>query len=186
MSKFKVGDKVRIRKDLNITVYYGVRIVQDMLPYKGEVATVTYVNSSPVLPDIYELDIDNGHWSWSEDTLEKLDFTKADLKPGYLVKTKQYDLYMVMPSQNGLAFVNESGWLNASDLKENLSDNADEDYDIIEVYGYSKYEYKALEINTATRDVLWKREENKKEMTITEIEKELGYPIKIIKESEEN
>lgn len=183
MGKFKVGDTVKIKENLTACkCYRDVFFTPGMEAHMGKVAKIVQITSS----GNYNLDIDNYRWAWSEDMLEKADFTKADLKPGYLVKTKQYDLYMVMPSQNGLAFVNESGWLNASDLKENLSDNADEDYDIIEVYGYSKYEYKALEINTATRDVLWKREENKKEMTITEIEKELGYPIKIIKESEEN
>lgn len=186
MSKFKVGDKVRIRKDLNISVYYGVHIVQGMLPYKGEVATVTYVNSSPVLPDIYELDIDNGHWSWSENTLEKLDFTKEDLKPGYLVRLKDGHLYMAMLSQNGLALNDRIGWVSTQNLDENLCDLSDDNFSIVEVYGYSKYEYKVLDLDTSTRELLWKREEGKKEMTISEIEKELGYSIKIIKESEEN
>lgn len=58
--------------------------------------------------------------------------------------------------------------------------------DIMEVYGHSRYASSTLEFNTDDRELLWKREEDKKEMTLAEIENELGYSIKIIKESEEN
>lgn len=186
MSKFKVGDKVRIRKDLSTFIKYEVRVIPDMLPYKGEVATVTHIRTSPVSPDIYELDIDNGLWVWSEDTLEKLEFTKEALKPGYLVRLKDGHLYMAMLSQNGLALNDRIGWVSTQNLDENLCDLSDDNFSIVEVYGYSKYEYKVLDLDTSTRELLWKREEGKKEMTISEIEKELGYSIKIIKESEGN
>ena len=51
--------------------------------------------------------------------------------------------------------------------------------DIIKVYGYTEYAYDSFRIRTEDRPLLWQREE-RKEMTLAEIEAELGYKIKIV------
>jgi len=123
-------------------------------------------------------------------------FTKKDLKIGYLVRHRNGTLKMVMPIQSGspekclLVLVSSTGlWSELNAYSEDLISKCASSkgtLDVLEVYGYSEYSTTALEFNTSHRHLLWKREEPKKEMTIADIEKELGYSIKIIKESEEN
>lgn len=107
---------------------------------------------------------------------------KSDLKAGYLVRYRNGCLRMVMPTNNQLVFVNEDGvWAGTNDYDEQLKCRVGKEYDIIEVWGFSEFPTTSFIIETTDRKLLSK--ENEKEMTISEIEKELGYPIKIIKEN---
>ena len=117
----------------------------------------------------------------------KKKFTKDDLKVGYVVKTREYRLYMVMPDENDNLVIIREGHTGEPvsnyrrDFIHNLSDRFDcvRGMDIAEVYGRHKFRYHGLDISTENRPLLWKREEPK-EMTIEEIEKALGYPVKIV------
>lgn len=65
MSKFKIGDKVRIRKDLNEYNFYD--IIPEMLKYAGKESVIIYVNvasSSYKLADI--------PYVWYNDSLEPI------------------------------------------------------------------------------------------------------------------
>lgn len=109
---------------------------------------------------------------------------KSDLKAGYLVRYRNEDLRMVIPveTRHRFAFVGEYGdWMGYEDYDESLICNRCKEFDIVEVYGLSEYIPSALTTKTDTRKLLWQRN-NKKEMTISEIEKELGYTIKIVKD----
>ena len=66
--KYKVGDRVRIRKDLVAGKYYGGTETNgrgEMNKYFGKVARITKKG----LED-YRIDIDNGAWFWSDEMLE--------------------------------------------------------------------------------------------------------------------
>ena len=63
--KFKVGDKVKIREDLELKTYNCVAFVQDMREYRGKEAKVTTVYGC-----FYSLDIDNHRFAWSGEMLE--------------------------------------------------------------------------------------------------------------------
>lgn len=68
--KYKVGDKVKIRKDLIDEENYGsVNFVEPMEEYKGQTAeiTMTYDDGK----DGYLIDIDGGVWYWSAEMFEK-------------------------------------------------------------------------------------------------------------------
>lgn len=114
-------------------------------------------------------------------------FTKDDLKVGYVVKTRACGMYMIMPANDdSLIMVREdrrgepvNNYL--PNLTHNLSSRFDcvQTLDIMEVYGHPALKYHALEISTEYRPLLWKREEPK-EMTLEEVEKILGYSIKIV------
>lgn len=66
--RFKVGDKVRIREDLEVERSYGNSdVVPSMSKYFAKTATVEYVEGSH---EIYELDIDGGCWAWTDEMLE--------------------------------------------------------------------------------------------------------------------
>jgi hypothetical protein len=69
-TKFKVGDKVRIKKDLVVDeVYSDCCFVEYMAKFKGEIATIIKRYSD----DCYLIDIDKEGWLWAPEMLEKID-----------------------------------------------------------------------------------------------------------------
>lgn len=84
--EFKVGDKVKIRKDFSKTKSYKITPVLDMEKYKGKIAEIQRISTR----GNYNLDIDNMEWYWSDDMLEPYEtkesnFNKLDLKNGDIV-----------------------------------------------------------------------------------------------------
>lgn len=66
MGKFKVGDKVRIKKNLKDFEFYGEDFyIREMDKYKGKIATVDKLYNKK-----YRLDIDNHEWCWTDEMLE--------------------------------------------------------------------------------------------------------------------
>jgi hypothetical protein len=64
--KYQVGDKVKIREDLIVDNDYGsYGFVEAMEQYKGKTATIT-----GVFMNRYDIDIDDGYWSWTDEMLE--------------------------------------------------------------------------------------------------------------------
>lgn len=88
MEKFKVGDKVRIKEDLEVDCRYnnGCLFVQEMEKYKGNNAVIknghipAYLNGNKKIKNAnkyrYALDIDNGKFYWSSSMLEKVEDKK--------------------------------------------------------------------------------------------------------------
>lgn len=119
--------------------------------------------------------------------MENKNFTKADLKVGYVVKFRRGDLRMIMPGSSGRLLAIASDGTNGDidsygdDLLHQYGCRAADfkGLDIMEVYGFSHWDHTAYYISTENRERLWKREEAKK-MTVEEIEKELGYKIEIV------
>lgn len=108
--KYKVGDRVRIREDLQPNVEYeGYYFVPDMGDFKGEIATVI-----KVCGDGYRINEDGGDWKWTDKMFEPVEFTKKDLKPGD-----------ILTYRNGTrAHVEENGCIfNFGENCEYLSDN---------------------------------------------------------------
>lgn len=86
MSKFKVGDKVRIKEDLKVGCEYndGCYFDSEMEKYKGKIAVVKsyriplHLNGNVKNANNYryKLDIDGGDWYWSSSMLEKVEDKK--------------------------------------------------------------------------------------------------------------
>lgn len=88
MNKFKIGDKVRIKKDLEVGFKYNNVCLfnSKMEKYKGKVAVIksyhiaSYFNGNVEIKDAnnyrYRLNIDNGEWDWSLSMLEKVENKK--------------------------------------------------------------------------------------------------------------
>lgn len=116
----------------------------------------------------------------------KQEFTKADLKAGYLVKDRQGDIKMVMPTQDSMIVVYKDGasWGDMNYINDDLTykDSRHNEFDIMKVYGFSKYGIEVLGFKIGNRPLLWERKEPKK-MTVAEIEKALGYEVEIVSES---
>jgi hypothetical protein len=68
--KYKVGDKVRIREDLEVGKgYNNCTFIRDMKKYKGEIATITYCYDD----GSYDIDLDEGAWFWTDDMFKDID-----------------------------------------------------------------------------------------------------------------
>ena len=68
--EYKVGDKVRVRKDLEADSYYGEDLfTTDMKKYLGKTMTI----SSIVENCEYMLKEDTGHWHWTDEMLEDVE-----------------------------------------------------------------------------------------------------------------
>lgn len=165
--KFKVGDKVRVVK--RATASWS----KTKDNYIGKVFTIDMVAERDDYP--YSLSA-TGYW-WCDEELELAQFTKSDLKDG-----------MVVEYCNGQRRVVLNNRVMASDISrsldnhnEDLIDKYNDDYTIDKVYHSS-----AHTLNEYFKDncltLIWERpkEEPVKEMTVEEIEKELGYKVKII------
>ena len=64
--KYKVGDKVKIRADLEVGEEYDeATIVDRMGRYFGKTTTIRHVYEN-----CYTLDVDNGDWIWTDGMLE--------------------------------------------------------------------------------------------------------------------
>ena len=117
-------------------------------------------------------------------------FKKEDIKPGYLLEIEKNDgmkyLAIVTYGNTGgeaqLCYSSEYAWAPISDLSDDLYNSLLRSSKITKVYGYAPNCY-AYKIDAYQRPLLWERKEPK-EMTVAEIEKLLGYPVKIVNEKE--
>lgn len=112
-------------------------------------------------------------------------FTIDDIKPGYLVVTRNGDEFIVTegeysPGKTSLIMVDETGWyivLNDNYINTHLSICSE--YAIEKIYGLSSVFGDALKFSIKNRRLLWENPKVKK-MTKEDIEKALGYPIEIV------
>lgn len=81
--KYNVGDKVKIRTDLDInTVYNGWDCSRDMVLYGGRIATIV-----KCYDDSYHIDVDNEDYNWTDKMFEDVDMqSMLNLCPFMTVK----------------------------------------------------------------------------------------------------
>lgn len=64
--KYKVGNKVKVRENLEVDKKYGTEeFVEEMEEYRGKIVTIDTVNK-----DDYYIEEDKQTWSWTEEMLE--------------------------------------------------------------------------------------------------------------------
>lgn len=182
--KFKVGDRVRVRKGLvDGQEYDGQKFMGDMKKFIGEIVTIESVYS-----DYYHIKEENNEynsclwsWRWTDNMFESkiINFTKSDLKDGMVVEYRDGGRALVL-----------GGWLfdeTSCLLIENFNDNFENCYDgknsVDKVYTSNAPSLSEYFDNNMLK-LIWKRNPVKK-MTIAEIEKELGYKIEIVSDKEE-
>lgn len=187
MSKFKVGDKVRIANPAFVRDY----------SLKGTVCTVTEVHDTYPRGNKYTLSIKcdalNQYWLDKElELVASVPFTKSDLKDGMVVEFR-YNPGCPRQIVVGDLFIglHEQEYVRKCDYDDNLvcriKDIKDKDLTIDRVYIINtddtndKNKYPLIKM-----DLIWERKEEPahKEMTVEEIEKELGYKIKIVDDKE--
>ena len=159
--KYKVGDKVRVRKDLKKGAWC------------GRIVTISQVGAGG-----YKIKGDGSRF-WTDEMFEPV--AKDLIQPGSVVECRSGGKFIYI---NGL-FMHSDGWasLGNGGLRDFSDDliflNGDKDFDIMQIF-----ESKAKTLNGIFEPIsltsVWERREPK-EMTLEEVEKELGYPIKIVK-----
>ena len=112
---------------------------------------------------------------------------KSDLKTGMVVESRNGDKYLVMlnPDCEGKDLICFSGsYMSLKDYTDTL-EYPNSDYGIVKVFTIGKSISYILSAKALLEfKLIWEREE-RKEMTLKEIEKELGYKIKIVGDEDE-
>ena len=173
MAKYRVGDKVRVRTDLKPCVWYGSNMAtKDMREAGGQIVTI-----SQVVGDDYKIEGFNYYW-----TDEMFYVSPKDLiEVGSIVECRYGTKYIYL---NGL-FLNSNGAARMDvDGLDDFSDDLiylgkEESLDIMRIYKSESEKLDGL-FKAEYLTPVWGRK-TPKEMTIKEIEKELGYPVKIVK-----
>lgn len=187
MSKYKVGDKVLIKKWDDMVDEFGINeycnhintniaFTSNMKQFCNNFYEIIFKDN-----DKYKLRGTNGY-SFIDDMIERkvIDMTKKDLRSGMIIEIRKGYRFITIVKENGeIHFMNLDGitCLGNCDLLDDMTDSIDSNYDIVKIYKMSD----TLKNCKTTQDLIWERQE-KREMTIAEIEKELGYSIKIIKD----
>ena len=187
MAKFKVGDKVKVREDLVLGTKYYMEdvdeyeaVVSEMLSLKGQIVTIkdVYPNGYLILED---------EWYWSDEMFEpcKINFTKSDLQNGMVVEYKNglRRLFIKKDEINKSLFIGEEGSLNLISFKDTLECIGCDDMSVYRIYTSISPKLTNF-FDNEFLSLVWERPSRFKEMTVGEIEKELGYKIRIKSESE--
>lgn len=162
--EFKVGDRVRCTRNV------------DGFNIKDKIGTI---KETAITLCVVDFDENVGGWEdkksgiklghglgLDKKILELIEenadtFTLDDLKVGYLVELRDGSGNMVMEATEGKVLIEEYNgyYLELNAYNNNLNYDGNSDYDIIKVYGFSKYKSKALKFNTEDRELLWERKE---------------------------
>lgn len=108
--------------------------------------------------------------------------TKSELRHGYVVRYRSGEYRMVMPLSDGDVVVGMEcslGWDYLKKWNQDLTNKHHKDLDIVEVYGYSKYQHSTLMFKKEDRELLWKRPE-KKQYTYAQLKEILGEEFEVV------
>lgn len=165
--KFKVGDKVTIRKDLSRDEY---NVVSDMEEYRGKVATIVELRDD----GNYLIDLDDRWWYWDDSMFEE---SKEE-------KEKEDEVENKTENEKFRAFLNEVA----------RGDKSSDSYYFIT---YSKLYDVVLpnddlsenEVSTLIDEIVEfysnfepKPTPKPKKMTLKEIEEKFGYKIELVED----
>lgn len=122
--------------------------------------------------------------------------TKSDLKTGMIAKTRDGSEHTVFIDTIPIMcnycdkietsfIVNRSKniWDSLNNYNNDLTHIEFEDLDIVEIYiPLHPYSFQDVEFQREKRRLIWKREEDIKEVTMKDIENKFGCKVKIVKE----
>lgn len=176
MNKYEVGQKVRIKEDIEVCTRssHDTFFAIEMAKYKGKIVTIKETN---VFNEEYSyyLDIDTSEYIWDEEWLEPVNIveTKKDLKDGDIVTLGNGER-LLLSGRDFKDFDEDAKNLIADldDLNDDLTFNRD----------YSEEDNIVVKVERPlTYYEVFNREETAKELTVEEISKLLGYKVKIVK-----
>lgn len=158
--KYNKGDKVRVRKDLELGKSYYMEdksdfwpTVQGMVNMRGEVVTIKEVYSNYYY-------IEEKGFKWTDDMFEgKVSFSKSDLQNGDVIKRRKGDVEIVILPLGTL--VTKDSYMTLLSTRDDLTDcSGDEDWDIVEVRRPKhKHECQFCAFEHEWGELVYKREE---------------------------
>jgi hypothetical protein len=165
MAKFKVGDKVRVNKNISDTPEKDMYTIKDVQGNR-HLGMAYNIGTSFI---VYESEI------------ELVKFTKQNLKDGMVVKLRNGRKYFVCDN----LLMGQSSFIDLNAFNNELEQLGSDEFDIVGVYKTKGHQFNNVFFD-ANLTLLWERREEPKykEMTVEEIEKELGYKIKVIADKE--
>lgn len=112
------------------------------------------------------------------------EFTKADLKTGMVCELRNEDAMYVIKQEEEVFFIDKDGALCKcfnDNLQYIFEGQRNKEYDVVRIYSAADFSCMEFlgEMLSMAKEVVWERQEAR-EITIEEIEKELGYKIKIV------
>ena len=149
-NKFKVGDKVKVRKGLVVDKSYGgVRCKHTMARMGGEVLTINRIADS-------YYDVDEYGFCWSDEMLEPVRKTLDNLCAGDFI-CDDYIMRKVLVAINGCYLLSKDGmydvadgWYTAEQLKMDGFEFFDPQVKTIEINGKK---YKKVDVEEAIKDL---------------------------------
>lgn len=176
--KYKVGDRVRVRSDLRETKTideieeYGTNVNSDMVKMAGKVVTIDRAGE-------LNYSIKEDGYIWTDRMFEGLDYSLVTLGKETLfnmpIGTKIITGKGRELIYDGDCFSNKDDAFFIKEIENDLSLTDDTD-DTDDGGHYDRI----VEVQEPEYKTVWK--EVPKKMTLKEIEKELGYPVKIVEE----
>lgn len=178
-TKFKVGDKVRVKAWLVPGHRYSDTLfTRGMLEFCGKVGVILDVT----IGGRFILDITGSLYYWGDEMLELVEvtpsFTKADLKPGMVVEVRDGARYLFVNE----IFVSSGGYLQFISYNDDLTHATYDCLDVVKIFNTRGTEFGNI-LHDHHIDLIWEREEIK-EMTVSEIEEKLGFKVKVIADKE--
>ena len=162
--EFKVGEKVRIKYNLEDIKYFKGGLASDMKKEEGKIVTIAKIFNE-------KAEVEENHWTWDLRAFEKLNIvSKDDLKNGDIVTLRNGDRLVFVGGEDfiDLSDDNDNCLSDICDLEDDFTHESYEDSDIV------KNERPVKFTTVFTR-------EEAKEMTVEEISKALGYEVKVVK-----
>lgn len=125
--KYKVGDKVVISEYLNVWLDCLSTVVDDMVQYKGRVATIVKIEED----NVYKLDVDRCEWEWNAEMFEGLyspvryvkeETIKKMLNEADVLVTTAFDTTTVVTVRlkNGFTITEASGCIDPKNYNQEI------------------------------------------------------------------
>lgn len=178
--KYKIGDKVRVIGDLewDDSRFPTCGVTEEMQDLSGKIVTIERTSGE----DRYWIYEDDNKYEWRGRMFTSIaEFQLCDLKSGMVVEVRNGGRYLVLKDRDDISLMNESGSTYLGGSHDNNLKYYDKNFDVMKVFD----KVRVFRNVKTTTDLLWERKEPKK-MTLKEVEKELGYAVEVVLESEAN
>lgn len=110
--KFKVGDRVKVREDLQENCYYGIaRANDDMAKKRGQIFTIKEIDNK-----LYSMKECN--WVWSDEMLKKVEYTYENLKKSPIGTKITFEKGVFLTKVRDNYYKDKGFWREDIDLEE--------------------------------------------------------------------
>lgn len=163
MSKYKVGDKVRVRKWEEMEKEFGLDedgdiklrtcFARDMKVFCGKTVTISDMYDEKYKGKQYIIEEDSGKWNWSDDMFKSAEFCLDDLKDENIIEIRCGEKLVVL----GEYFVNNNGYVKKKDYYQDFKNKNLKEWDIVAAYPPSgKMQRNLISMTKPVDEPIWK------------------------------